>query len=117
MLNTLYNESIRRPGSTKFVAEDTFESVDPLAKVSKQSGFVLFESVIELIPDLEELPGEPALLEERPDRRADANDERGDDADEFFETDTFDKTHDPVRLYLREMGAVRLLNRDGEVGI
>ena len=33
------------------------------------------------------------------------------------ELESFDKTHDPVRLYLREMGAVRLLNRASEVAI
>ncbi len=30
---------------------------------------------------------------------------------------TFEKTDDPVRIYLREMGAVPLLNREGEVDI
>ena len=32
------------------VAEDKFEAVDPFALVSKENGFVLFEDVIELIP-------------------------------------------------------------------
>jgi RNA polymerase primary sigma factor len=47
----------------------------------------------------------------------------GDDADEEEEADldlsagTLDKTNDPVRLYLREMGIVPLLTREGEVAI
>ncbi|MCU1329306.1 MAG: polymerase, sigma 70 subunit, RpoD family, partial [Bryobacterales bacterium] len=42
---------------------------------------------------------------------------RPDEVDEVFEVDAVDKTHDPVRLYLREMGSVALLSREGEVGI
>ena len=33
------------------------------------------------------------------------------------ETDTSDKTDDPVRMYLREMGSVELLSREGEIAI
>ena len=33
------------------------------------------------------------------------------------ETDTLDKTDDPVRMYLREMGSVELLSREGEIAI
>ncbi len=43
------------------------------------------------------------------------------DEDEEFDLDlsagTLDKTNDPVRLYLREMGIVPLLTREGEVAI
>jgi RNA polymerase primary sigma factor len=101
------------------VAEDCFESVDPLARLSKESGFVLFDEALELIPeiDAEDAPaGQPAETFQSFDRGF--NQEPGlnqSDTEEFPET--FDKTHDPVRLYLREMGAVRLLNRDSEVGI
>ncbi len=31
--------------------------------------------------------------------------------------ETFDRTDDPVRMYLREMGSVELLSRDGEIAI
>src|SRR5215470_12449972 len=49
-------------------------------------------------------------------------DEDDDEAlDEDIELDlsagTLDKTNDPVRLYLREMGVVPLLTREGEVAI
>ncbi len=50
----------------------------------------------------------PTLVEERPEEKAD---------DDFIEVESLDKTHDPVRLYLREMGSVPLLNRDGEIDI
>jgi len=47
--------------------------------------------------------------------------EEEDDLDEEIELDlsagTLEKTNDPVRLYLREMGVVPLLTREGEVAI
>ncbi len=96
------------------MAEDKFEAVDPLALVGKEGGFSLFDTeVIELIPQDGDEPGldaatlEVAALDER----------RIEGDDELFEADIFDKTHDPVRLYLREMGSVPLLNRDGEIEI
>ena len=33
------------------------------------------------------------------------------------EADALDKTDDPVRMYLREMGSVELLSREGEIAI
>ncbi|MGD1071873.1 MAG: RNA polymerase sigma factor RpoD [Bryobacteraceae bacterium] len=104
------------------MAEDKFEAVDPLAMVSKESGFVLFDDVIEIIPhdliapDIEELafdgPGTevPALDDKQDDRRFE-------EIDDLPEIESFDKTHDPVRLYLREMGSVPLLDREGEIEI
>ena len=86
------------------VTEDSFEPVDPLARVSKESGFVLFDEALDLIPEAD-------AVDDRPDERADDSNE----SDDLPEIEVFDKTHDPVRLYLREMGAVRLLNRDSEV--
>jgi RNA polymerase primary sigma factor len=98
------------------VAEDKFEAVDPLARVSREQGYVLFEDPIELIPaedglSLDALPLEAPLVEEKAEER------RFEETDDFVEIETLDKTHDPVRLYLREMGSVPLLNRDGEIGI
>jgi RNA polymerase primary sigma factor len=43
--------------------------------------------------------------------------EEGEDLDFKITPDVFDKTSDPVRLYLREMGTVPLLTREGEVEI
>ena len=94
------------------MAEDKFEVIDPLLRVSKEGAFALFEDDVELIPpDLDEIPLEVQALDDKPDDR------RYDEGEEQFESEGFDKTHDPVRLYLREMGAVRLLNREGEVEI
>ncbi len=95
--------------------EDQFEAVDPLARVSKESGFVLFDDSMDLIAtDLEEIPSDTA-----PDDKQDSRfqDSRFEDGDELFEAEGSDRTHDPVRMYLREMGSVPLLKREGEVEI
>ncbi len=56
-----------------------------------------------------------------------ADDDAADEADPAAETgetfvipqkkETVDRTDDPVRMYLREMGAVELLSREGEIAI
>jgi RNA polymerase primary sigma factor len=97
------------------VAEDKFEAVDPFALVAKESAFVLFEDVIELIPQEADGAAEASSADDRVDDRVD--DRRFEESDEFIEIEALDKTHDPVRLYLREMGSVPLLNREGEIGI
>ena len=102
------------------VAEDKFEAVDPFALVSKENSFVLFEDVIELIPQETDGIAEASPGDDRLDERADdqASDRRfEEESGELIEIESLDKTHDPVRLYLREMGSVPLLNREGEIGI
>jgi RNA polymerase primary sigma factor len=42
---------------------------------------------------------------------------RRDEEEEDIETNYFSKTNDPVRMYLRKMGSVSLLTREGEVEI
>src|SRR4051794_9424665 len=95
------------------VAEDKFEVVDPLAVVSKENGLALFDSVIEIIPqeiDDTVLDGlaiddkDGITLDDKPDDR------RFEESDDVPEIESFDKTHDPTRLYLREMGSVPLLD-------
>src|SRR5437867_948620 len=43
--------------------------------------------------------------------------ERREEAEEEEEEDGYSKTNDPVRMYLRKMGSVSLLTREGEVEI
>ena len=83
--------------------EDQFEAVDPLANITKKQGFALFDDLLasELSEVVPEEPGAGPGAED-----ADA-----------FEVDPLDRNQDPVRVYLREMGAVPLLRREGEVVI
>jgi RNA polymerase primary sigma factor len=102
------------------VPEDQFDVLDPLALVSKEHPFVLYDDNIDLIaPDLEEI-----ALDEKAGGNADGaavnstlDEDRRFEEEELFDADPIDRNHDPVRLYLREMGAVPLLRREGEVEI
>lgn len=68
--------------------------------------------------------GEDGEGDERAKQDVDGDDEAStdqDDASAAFEPvkkkETVDRTDDPVRMYLREMGAVELLSREGEIAI
>jgi RNA polymerase primary sigma factor len=96
--------------------------------MGKEKGYVLYDEVSELLPtelnggaDLDELltgldvAGIEILEEPKLDPKIE-------ETDEFLDLDLVpapvgDKTNDPVRMYLREMGAVPLLTREGEVEI
>ena len=64
------------------------------------------EMDIDVVDDLQGLKVEEDKILEK-------EDEEGDQ----FEVETFGKATDPVRMYLREMGSVSLLTREGEVEI
>ncbi|WP_242123040.1 RNA polymerase sigma factor RpoD [Sphingobium sp. Sx8-8] len=64
--------------------------------------------------------------EDGEDQRDDSDDDSGDESAEDDgsprpvaekKKETVDRTDDPVRMYLREMGAVELLSREGEIAI
>jgi RNA polymerase primary sigma factor len=93
----------------------------------KEKGYLLYDEINETLP--EDLSGGPALEElladldsagieilEEPklefDRKAEEPDELG---DLELGADYSEKTNDPVRMYLREMGEVPLLTREGEI--
>ncbi len=96
--------------------------------MGKEKGYVLYDEVSELLPtdlnggaDLDDLLTglDVAGIEILEEPKLDAKIE---EADEFLDLDLVptpvgDKTNDPVRMYLREMGAVPLLTREGEVEI
>ncbi len=89
------------------MAEDNFEAVDALAQVSRDGSLALYDDEPEILPqDNDDASTDGVLLD----------DKLLDEQDELLDVE-FDKTHDPVRQYLREMGSVKLLNREGEIGI
>ncbi|MCY4637779.1 MAG: RNA polymerase sigma factor RpoD [Acidobacteria bacterium] len=113
--------------------EERYDEIQQLIIVGKERGYLLFDEINELLPagmssseELDELfsslgnagievvESEDKYKEKkRLERAAEANDEP-----EFDLTPSpIDKTSDPVRMYLREMGTVPLLTRDGEVEI
>ncbi|HTO75926.1 MAG TPA: sigma-70 factor domain-containing protein, partial [Thermoanaerobaculia bacterium] len=110
------------------VIEERYPEVAALLRVGKEKGYLLYEEMQTVLSD--EVTGTPQDLEEvyvrlfdlgveivtDPDRaarrRAALEAETAEEAREAVE-----KTNDPVRMYLREMGTVKLLDREGEVRI
>jgi RNA polymerase primary sigma factor len=114
--------------------EDRFEEVRQLITVGKEKGYLLYDEVSDVLPpeltaspeDLEELflafgnAGIDIVDSEKSYSQRDSL-EREDGEPDRPELDltpgALDKTNDPVRMYLREMGTVPLLTREGEVSI
>ena len=75
---------------------------------AKKGAFALFDRrcqrPIDPVSDLDELPLDSRLRKPRTTNRTTGAFDEGED--ESSKPEGFDKTHDPVRLYLREMGAV-----------
>ncbi len=118
--------------------EDRYSSVKQLVELGQDKHFLLLDEILEMLP--EEVVNQPDGLDQihrrlselgidvisRPDwhqnvgegaiPRGDFGKKDGDRPREVVLTEQ-DKTNDPVRMYLREMGTVPLLDREGEVEI
>ena len=121
-------------------SEDKFEheheqghehDVDTLIEVGKEKGYLTYGDVNEMLPD--EMATSPDDLDDlittigtqgidlldgpkfHGDKDFDL--EEGEDVELDLTPGTLEKTNDPVRMYLREMGTVPLLTREGEVEI
>src|SRR5271170_4765175 len=93
----------------------------------KEKGYVLYDEVNELLTEdysggrqlddlLTELDSAGVEILEEPKIEFDKKLEDGEEvADLELAQDFSDKTNDPVRMYLREMGMVPLLTREGEI--
>jgi RNA polymerase primary sigma factor len=98
-----------------------------LVESGKEKGYLLYDDVSEILPDdlssggnlddlLADLEGAGVeLLVEPKDPSFSGKFEEDEGADGEAATEYADKTNDPVRMYLREMGTVPLLTRDGEI--
>ena len=122
----------------KAAIEERYSSVKQLIELGQDKGYLLYDEIYELLP--EEVVSLPDELDEvylrlgelevhvidRPERHQNRGDgalpggdfdkKEGEGAQEFPLTEQ-EKTNDPVRMYLREMGTVPLLDREGEVEI
>jgi RNA polymerase primary sigma factor len=116
--------------------EDRFDEVRQLIIIGKEKGYLLYDEVNDILPadltsspeDLDELmsvfsaAGIDLVDSEKGYREREGMERaEGPAAEEGLELDltpgALDKTNDPVRMYLREMGTVPLLTREGEVAI
>jgi RNA polymerase primary sigma factor len=124
--------------ATKKRVEEKIPAVKQLIELGREKGYLLFDEIYDFLPD--EITALPDELDEiylrfdelgisfidRPEsyrsREAAEDMAIGFDKPGGEETTDFtlhaqEKTNDPVRMYLREMGTVPLLDREGEVEI
>ena len=113
--------------------EEKYDGVKELINLGKEKGYLLYDEVNDVLPDdinsskdldsifylfgdagIEVIDSEQQLEAVKRKTRSKATDadDQPDPAPESLE-----KTNDPVRMYLREMGTVPLLTRQGEVEI
>src|SRR2546425_12863346 len=131
------NPSDRRTdvGGTHLSIEEKYDEVRQLINVGKEKGYLLYDEVNELLPseitssdELDDLfntfgsAGIEVIDSDQKYLRDDVKPiDRTQEGAEELELDltpgALDKTNDPVRMYLREMGTVPLLTREGEVEI
>jgi RNA polymerase primary sigma factor len=119
------------------MAKKSIEEVKHLIDMGKEKGFLTYEEVNDLLPpdivsseqidDVMSMFGEMEIEivdsvqkvkipKAKLDLDADEESE-GEQEEQEFEPGALGRTSDPVRMYLREMGSVSLLTREGEVEI
>jgi len=115
--------------------DDKYDDIKKLIDTGKEKGYLTYDQVNDLIPhdvhspeDLDDLlttigtqgidvlegPKMPSAA--GLDKKFEDNEE-GEDVELDLTPGALEKTNDPVRMYLREMGTVPLLTREGEVEI
>ncbi|MBJ6724870.1 RNA polymerase sigma factor RpoD [Geomesophilobacter sediminis] len=119
------------------MAKKSMDEVKQLIDLGKEKGFLTYEEVNDLLPpdivssdqidDVMSMFGDmdieivdSAQKVKIPKIKMDLEEEEeheGEQDEVEFEPGTLGRTSDPVRMYLREMGSVSLLTREGEVEI
>ena len=123
--NEAQNEAPAKPQVTQ-------ATVKKLISKSKERGYVTIEEINSIIPSTSVSPDQiedimtmfsnlginiieaeeaDEFEEEKKDKEGEEEGEKG------KKVEVHDRTDDPVRMYLREMGAVELLSREGEIAI
>jgi RNA polymerase primary sigma factor len=123
--------------------EEKYDQVRQLIAMGKERGYLLYDEVNDILPpevhsseeiddllstferygidvyeDLSSAKAALAAADSSDSAEAPAKEEAAsEDGDLDLTPGTLEKTNDPVRMYLREMGTVPLLTREGEVAI
>ena len=114
--------------------EEKYEGIRELINLGKEKGYLLYDEVNDALPDdiasskdldsifylfgdagIEVIDSEQQL--EAVKRKIRSKSSGGEEQESNSPTESLEKTNDPVRMYLREMGTVPLLTRQGEVEI
>ncbi len=119
------------------MAKKNMEEVKQLIDMGKEKGFLTYDEVNDILPadmvSSEQIDDVMSMFGEMdieivdsvqkvkiPKVKLDMEDEEeleGEQEEQEFEPGALGRTSDPVRMYLREMGSVSLLTREGEVEI
>lgn len=119
------------------MAKKNMDEVKQLIDIGKEKGFLTFDEVNDILPpdvateQLEDVMGmfgdmdievvdsaqKVKIPKVKVDLEEGEEDAEGESEEIEFEPGAIGRTSDPVRMYLREMGSVSLLTREGEVEI
>src|SRR5881409_2566731 len=121
-------------GGPHLSIEEKYDEVRQLINIGKEKGYLLYDEVNELLPSeitssdelddlfntfgsagIEVIDSDQKYL--RDEKVIDRTGEGAEELELDLTPGALDKTNDPVRMYLREMGTVPLLTREGEVEI
>jgi RNA polymerase primary sigma factor len=107
--------------------EEKYDEVRQLITMGKEKGYLLYEEVNDMLPseisssdeldDIFSMFGQMGIEVVDSEQKFREQKEGEEGAELDLTPGTLDKTNDPVRMYLREMGTVPLLTREGEVEI
>jgi RNA polymerase primary sigma factor len=112
--------------------EEKYDEIKALIALGKEKGYLLYEEINDLLPadvtsaeELDDLfsafgaAGIEIVDSEKTyrDEKVGPDEVEGGSSELDLTPGALDKTNDPVRMYLREMGTVPLLTREGEVAI
>src|SRR3954452_17247764 len=121
-------------GAPHLSIEERYDEVRQLISIGKEKGYLLYDEVNELLPSeitssdelddlfntfgsagIEVIDSDQKYLSDE--KTLDRTAEGAEELELDLTPGALDKTNDPVRMYLREMGTVPLLTREGEVEI
>jgi RNA polymerase primary sigma factor len=125
---------------TTLALEEKYDQVRQLIAMGKERGYLLYDEVNDILPaevhsseEIDDLlstferngidvyedlaSAKAALAASDSSETTEVKEEASEDGDLDLTPGSLEKTNDPVRMYLREMGTVPLLTREGEVAI
>ena len=119
-VTSMVKKLIARGKERGYITIDDFNQALPSEQVSSE----LIEDTMAMLNEagINVVEAEDGAEEEVAEKKAASEDEEGAEAEEEeaggnVNEETMGRTDDPVRMYLREMGSVELLSREGEIAI
>ncbi|HKQ97218.1 MAG TPA: RNA polymerase sigma factor RpoD [Candidatus Polarisedimenticolia bacterium] len=116
--------------------EEKYEEVRHLINLGRERGYLLYDEVNDVLPEemhspedlddmfllfdslgIEMVDSEEKYKQKVEEKTTEKEEEPGEPKQVDLTPGALEKTNDPVRMYLREMGTVPLLTREGEVEI